>query len=77
MFKQPFSELLKTIPVPEQVYQALVDGTGAYEPYFRMVKAIEGHTLDDIKEATDGLLMSPEAINTAVLNAMINATSLD
>ena len=77
MFKQPFPELLKTIPVPEQVYQVLVDGTGAYEPYFRMVKAIEGQTLDDIKEATDGLLMSHDAINTAVLRAMLNATSLD
>jgi EAL and modified HD-GYP domain-containing signal transduction protein len=77
MFKQPFSELLKTIPVPEQVYQALVDGTGVYEPYFRMVKAIEGHTFDDIKDATEGLFMSPEAINLAILRAMINATSLD
>ena len=77
MFKQPFSELLKTIPVPEQVYQALVDGTGAYEPYFRMVKAIEGQSLDDLKEAADGLFMSPDAINVAVLHAMANATSLD
>jgi EAL and modified HD-GYP domain-containing signal transduction protein len=77
MFKQPFSELLKTIPVPEQVYQALVDGTGAYEPYFRMVKAIEGQSLDDLKEAADGLFMSPDAINVAVLKAMANASSLD
>ncbi len=77
MFKQPFSELLKTIPVPEQVYQALVDGTGAYEPYFRMVKAIEGQSLDDLKEAGDSLFMSPDAINVAVLKAMANATSLD
>ena len=28
MFRQPFSELLKTIPVPERVYQALVDHSG-------------------------------------------------
>jgi len=77
MFKQPFSELLKTIPVPEQVYQALVDGTGTYEPYFRMVKAIEGNVLGDIKEASDGLFMSAEAINTAILHALINASSLD
>ena len=55
----------------------LVDGTGAYEPYFRMVKAIEGQSLDDLKEAADGLFMSPDAINVAVLHAMANATSLD
>jgi len=27
MFKQPFSELMRTIPVPQRVYQALVEGT--------------------------------------------------
>ncbi len=77
MFKQPFSELLKTIPVPEQVYQALADGTGPYEPYFRLVKAIEGQSLDDIKTACDGLFMSPEAINAALLNAMSSAATLE
>lgn len=28
MFRQPFSELLKTIPVPERVFQALADQSG-------------------------------------------------
>lgn len=77
MFKRPFAELLKTIPVPERVFQALVDGTGPYEPYFRMVKAIEGHTLDDIREACDSLMMAPQDINAAVLRAIASATQLD
>src|SRR5204862_7748292 len=41
MFRQPFSELMRTIPVPERVYQALVDGSGPYQPYFDLVKAVE------------------------------------
>ena len=77
MFKRPFAELLKTIPVPERVFQALVDGTGPYEPYFRMVKAIEGHTLDEIREACDGLMMAPQDINAAVLRAISSASQLD
>lgn len=77
MFKRPFSELLKTIPVPERVFQALVDGSGPYEPYFRMVKAIEGHTLDDIREACDSLMMAPQDINAAILRAISAATQLD
>jgi EAL and modified HD-GYP domain-containing signal transduction protein len=77
MFNQPFSELLKTIPVPERVFQALVDGTGPYEPYFRMIKAIEGTTLDEIREASDGLMMAQQDINNALLKAIAAASQLD
>jgi EAL and modified HD-GYP domain-containing signal transduction protein len=77
MFNQPFSELLKTIPVPERVFQALVDGTGPYEPYFRMIKAIEGTTLDEIREASEGLLMAQQDINNALLKAIAAASQLD
>lgn len=77
MFNQPFSELLKTIPVPERVFQALVDGTGPYEPYFRMIKAIEGSTLDEIREASDGLMMAQQDINNALLKAIAAASQLD
>jgi EAL and modified HD-GYP domain-containing signal transduction protein len=77
MFNQPFSELLKTIPVPERVYQALVDGSGPYGPYFRLVKAIEGQQLEDIRDACDGLLMSAETLNCALLKALANAATLE
>lgn len=77
MFNQPFSELLKTIPVPERVFQALVDGTGPYEPYFRMIKAIEGATLDELREASEGLMMAQLDINSALLKAIAAASQLD
>lgn len=77
MFQQPFNELLKTIPVPERVYQALADNTGPYEPYFRLVQAIEGSSMYDIKDAAEALMMSFGDINTAVIKAMANASQLD
>ncbi|HET6788370.1 MAG TPA: HDOD domain-containing protein [Aquabacterium sp.] len=77
MFKQPFSELLKTIPVPERVFMALSERTGPYEPYFRLVKSIEGQTIDEIREASDNLMMSAQDINSAVLKAIRAATELD
>jgi EAL and modified HD-GYP domain-containing signal transduction protein len=77
MFRQPFSELLKTIPVPERVYQALVDGTGPYAPYVNLVKAMEGQTLDEIREATDALMMTFGDINQAMLRAMNASSQLD
>jgi EAL and modified HD-GYP domain-containing signal transduction protein len=77
MFQLPFSELLKTIPVPERVFQALAENTGPYEPYFKLVQAIEGTTVYDIKDAADQLMISFGDINGALLKAMANASELD
>jgi EAL and modified HD-GYP domain-containing signal transduction protein len=77
MFRQPFSALLKTIPVPERVYQALAENTGPYEPYFKLVQAVEGNSLYDIKDASEALMISMNDINAAIITAMINASQLD
>jgi EAL and modified HD-GYP domain-containing signal transduction protein len=77
MFKQPFSELLRTIPVPQRVYQALVDGTGPYQPYFELVKSVEGESLFDFQSAADNLMMSVSEINRAELRALTSAAQLD
>ena len=77
MFRQPFSELLKTIPVPERVYQVLVDGSGPYAPYVNLVKAMEGQTLAEIREGADALMMSFSDINSAMLRAMSAGSQLD
>ncbi|HJV61297.1 MAG TPA: HDOD domain-containing protein [Albitalea sp.] len=77
MFKQPFSELMRTIPVPQRVYQALVEGTGPYQPYFELVKAVEAESLFDFKAAADSLMMSVGEINRAELRALTAAAQLD
>jgi EAL and modified HD-GYP domain-containing signal transduction protein len=77
MFKQPFSELMRTIPVPHRVYQALVDGTGPYQPYFDLVKSVEGESLFDFQSAADNLMMSVSEINRAELRALTSAAQLD
>jgi len=77
MFKQPFSELLKTIPVPERVYQALVDGTGPYQPYFELVKAVENESLYDFRAAAETLMLSVSEINRCVLSALTAASQVE
>ncbi|KGM39527.1 histidine kinase [Aquabacterium sp. NJ1] len=77
MFQQPFSDLLKTIPVPERVYQALADNTGPYEPYFCLVQAIEGSSVFDLKEAAEALMIGFGDINTAIIKAMAAASQLE
>ena len=77
MFKQPFSELMRSIPVPQRVYQALVEGAGPYQPYFEVVKAIEGESLYDFRAAADNMMMSVSEINRAQLRALTAAAELD
>ena len=77
MFKQPFSELLKTIPVPERVYQALVDNTGPYQPYFNVVQAVENESLFDFRASAEALMLSVSEINRSVLTALTSASEIE
>jgi EAL and modified HD-GYP domain-containing signal transduction protein len=77
MFKQTFAELLQSIPVPERVFQALAEGSGPYQPYCELVRAVEGDTVDAIRDACDRLLMGPTEINRALLRALAAAGQLD
>lgn len=77
MMQQPFAELLKTIPVPERVYQALVEETGPFQPYMNVVNAVEQESLFDIRAAAEALLMSVTEINRAELRALSAASQLD
>jgi len=77
MFQQPFADLLKTIPVPERVAQALVGNTGPYYAYFELVRAIEGESLFDVREAAEKLLLGIGEINRAQLRALSAAAQLE
>jgi EAL and modified HD-GYP domain-containing signal transduction protein len=77
IFQQPFADLLKTIPVPDRVRQALVDNTGPFQPYFALLQAIEAESLYDFREAADALMMSVSEINRAQLRALTAASQLE
>jgi EAL and modified HD-GYP domain-containing signal transduction protein len=77
MFQQPFKQLLDSIPVPQRVYQALVENTGPYQPYIEMVRAVEGDSLFDLRETAEKLLMSVSEINRAQLRALMAASELE
>ena len=77
MFQQPFPELFENIPVPERVYQALVDGSGPYQPYVDVVRAIESESLFDFREAAERLMMSVSEINRAELRALTAASQFE
>jgi EAL and modified HD-GYP domain-containing signal transduction protein len=77
MLGQPFGELLQSVPVPDRVRQALVDGAGPYQPYLVMVKALEQGARGDIREAADATFLGLAEINAALLRAMASARELD
>ena len=77
MFQESFAKLLGSIPVPERVYQALVKNTGPFQPYLAMVRAAEGESVFEYREAAEHLLMSVAEINRAQLRALMGAGSLE
>jgi EAL and modified HD-GYP domain-containing signal transduction protein len=77
MMRQPFAELLKTIPVPERVYEALVENKGPYQPYFDIVHAVENESLFDIRAAAEAAMLSVPEVNRAELRALAAAAQLD
>ncbi|MDC8784285.1 EAL and HDOD domain-containing protein [Roseateles koreensis] len=77
MLKQPFSKLLQSIPMPERVRQALVDGNGPYQPYLELVHAIENESVYDFRSAAEQLMLGAEEINQCVLRALAKAAQLE
>ncbi len=77
LFQKPFGELLKTIPVPERVYQALVEGAGPHHPYLELARAVETETAPVINEYAEHLLMSLQEVNRAVLGTLTMANQLE
>ena len=77
MLKSPFEKLLQSIPVPERVRQALVDGTGPFLPYLELVKAVESESVFDYRERAEALMVGAGEINACVLRALHKAAQLE
>jgi c-di-GMP phosphodiesterase len=76
MLGQPFAELLASVPVPESVRVALVDGQGPFQPLLEVVTSVENESIYDIRLAAERLLLGENAINRATLRALANAAQL-
>jgi len=76
LFDQPLPQLLRTIPVPQGVYDTLAEGRGPYMPYFNLALAIEAESLYDIRDCADALMMDMKEINRALLRALTTASQL-
>jgi EAL and modified HD-GYP domain-containing signal transduction protein len=76
MMHQSFEQLLTSVPVPDGVRQALVEGTGPYHAFLDVVRAVENESIYDIREAGERLLLGTAEINRAVLAALSAAARI-
>ncbi len=77
LMRQPFAELLASIPTSDAVRAALVDSSGPLQPYLALVQAVESAVLHDIRSNAAALMMVVPAVNRAVLRALLAARQLD
>lgn len=77
MLGQSFAELFQSVPVPERVQQALVQGGGPFQPYLSLVRALEQGVRGDIRDAADHGFLGLAEVNGALLRAMAAARELD
>ena len=74
---QPFADLLRSVPVPDRVRQALLGEEGPFLPYLDLVQAIEQESVIDVRECAERLFLAPAEINRALLAALASAAQLE
>jgi EAL and modified HD-GYP domain-containing signal transduction protein len=77
LMQQPMADLLRSVPVPERVQQALRGDGGPYGAYLDLVQAIEGEAVFEIRELSERLLLGPAAVNRALLAALKAAGQIE
>ncbi len=77
LLNQPFTELLRLVPVPDRVRQALLGEEGPYLPYLQLVQAIEDESVIDVRESADRLMIGIGEVNRALLAALSTAAQLE
>jgi EAL and modified HD-GYP domain-containing signal transduction protein len=69
-----FAELLRSVPVPERVRQALArTRRGPFQPYLELVQAIENESLIDMRECADKLMIGPARSTAPCCAALVAA----
>jgi EAL and modified HD-GYP domain-containing signal transduction protein len=77
MLRQPFSELLKSVPVPDRVASSLLYPDGPYAAYLDLVRALEQSSPVDIRERAGKLFLTQGDVSRAVLHGLGGARQIE
>lgn len=70
LLKRPFAELFRNLHVPERVHETLVERSGPYLPYLKVVESIENGPDPELPSRLDDCVMSLSHCNQAVMRAL-------
>lgn len=70
LLKRPFAELFRNLHVPERVHETLVERSGPYLPYLKLVESIENGPDPQLPARLDDCVMSLSHCNHAVMRAL-------
>lgn len=77
LLQQPLAQLLRELPVPGAVRQALTQGDGPLAPWLQLARAAEAGNPMDLRQALAPLLLGPGEAARALLRALAHARQLD
>jgi EAL and modified HD-GYP domain-containing signal transduction protein len=77
MVRQPLDALLKSLPVPAGVQQALVDGSGPLAPLLAVARAAEQESPFDLREAVERAMLAEGEVNRCITAALAAAAQID
>jgi EAL and modified HD-GYP domain-containing signal transduction protein len=77
LLNQPMDQALAPLNLAEPIVDALLHGRGIYAPYLHLASACESNDRQAIRQLTEALGLSPEAVNLAHMNALIWSEGMD
>ncbi|MEN9418695.1 MAG: hypothetical protein RI988_2315 [Pseudomonadota bacterium] len=77
MLRQPFSELLKSVPVPDRVASSLLYPDGPYAGHLALVRALEQCAPPDVRERAGRLFLTQGDVSRAVLAGLKGARQVE
>lgn len=69
LLRLPMKDALALLPLPDEVRNALLNGSGPYAPLLTLAKASESFDLERIATAAAAVTLQPETVNRALLAA--------
>lgn len=70
LLDMPMEKVLETLILPDTVCDALLERSGVYGPYLELAEACEDPDMTEVPRLCDNLLISPEILNRAHVQAL-------
>jgi len=70
LLDMPMEKILETLILPESVTDALLHRSGIYGPFLELAEACEDPEMADVPRLCEQLVISPEMLNRAHVQAL-------